>query len=399
MNPIPFLSLESILQWTCRKKSDSRKNQKRKEQDQWLKLRQPVISDELPPTLYDLRFSLWLESVTDYLSQLTEIVIQSCTRFLSLDSFSILRIPDLTSSENSSTLASKRRVSVLPYRARGSQLHKSPLAEFQPPNLCKRFSGIEDGRNSGSSASDISVPRTQIWQTILAKQGIFGGSTVCNTESHMPPLKCLLNMEASVHVGFITQEICMRFTSSRAEHALRVHLKNDDAAITRLAGQASRSKNPKAKKTANSQRLPNLMIGWSGTFESWHTANLHALNSGVSVGRRNLCCLIRPGERVAERRGCLVPKIRDPCNLAAASAVAGTHCMPYGLYPVTKAMLSSGRWQLFSPTPLQRHNPNEFNGVLRIDSPSVGVSHAGARISLTLENPEILSYTRSPTPH
>ncbi|KAK1518059.1 uncharacterized protein CCOS01_12316 [Colletotrichum costaricense] len=179
------------------------------------------------------------------------------------------------------------------------------------------------------------------------------------------------------------------------------------------------------------------MIGWSGTFKSWHKANRHVLISGVSVGRRNLCCLIRPGERVAERRGCLVPKIRDPCNLAAASAVAGAHCMPYGLYPVTKAMLSSGRWQLFSPTPLQRHNPNEFNGqrhnlcqgsrgrrvclpswricflltplaldiayilvgVLRIGSPSVGVSHAGARISLTLENPEILSYTRSPTPH
>ncbi|KAK1472811.1 hypothetical protein CTAM01_16270 [Colletotrichum tamarilloi] len=269
----------------------------------------------------------------------------------------------------------------------------------------------------------------------------------------------------------------MRFTSSRAEHALRVHLKNDDAAITRLAGQASRSKNPssrwevggwngtgvypaasRSRGQENSQlaRTSQLvtptsivspfflshclyprMIGWSGTFKSWHKANRHVLISGVSVGRRNLCCLIRPGERVAERRGCLVPKIRDPCNLAAASAVAGTHCMPYGLYPVTKAMLSSGRWQLCSPTPLQRHNPNEFNGqhdnlcqgsrgrrfclpswricflltplaldiayilvgVLRIGSPSVGVSHAGARISLTLENPEILSYTRSPTPH
>lgn len=102
-------------------------------------------------------------------------------------------------------------------------------------------------------------------------------------------------------------------------------------------------------------------------------------------------------------------------------------------------MLSSGRLRFFSLSPLQRHNPKEFSGRqdalsvqavmeeefvclsswrmcflftplhytlltyryllvggLRIGSSSVGVSHAGARISLTLENPEILYYTPPP---
>ncbi|KXH62857.1 hypothetical protein CNYM01_03718 [Colletotrichum nymphaeae SA-01] len=196
-------------------------------------------------------------------------------------------------------------------------------------------------------------------------------------------------------------KVCIGFTSSRAAYALRVHLKNEDAAMARLAGQALGSKNPS---------LP------------WEVSLQADAISDVSFDLGNE--LPRGG------RG-PVPKIRDPCNLAAASAVVGTHCMPYGLYPVAEAMLSSGRWRFFSPSPLQRHNPKEFNGQqhnlcqgsrgrrvwfsswricflftpraldvayllvggLRIGSPSVGVSHAGARIRLTLEDPEILSYT------
>ncbi|KAK1704573.1 hypothetical protein BDP67DRAFT_211602 [Colletotrichum lupini] len=196
---------------------------------------------------------------------------------------------------------------------------------------------------------------------------------------------------------------------------------------------------------ADINSFPFFSLSLSPPQNDWMVGNFRKLAYGKST-RLEFRCLCRQTQSLlshstwrtsCREKGCLVPKIRDPCNLAAASAVAGTHCMPYGLYPVTKAMLSSGRWQLFSPTPLQRHNPNEFNGqhdnlcqgsrgrrfclpswricflltplaldiayilvgVLRIDSPSVGVSHAGARISLTLENPEILSYTRSPTPH
>ncbi|KXH25467.1 hypothetical protein CSIM01_09261 [Colletotrichum simmondsii] len=96
----------------------------------------------------------------------------------------------------------------------------------------------------------------------------FDGRTVCNTESHTPPRNvsatwrhlsksALSHRKVSGERIYIHQsqaeiissasehlKVCMRFTSSRAEYALRVHLKNEDAAMARLAGQALRSKNP-----------------------------------------------------------------------------------------------------------------------------------------------------------